>query len=121
MAVRMEDLRYQSWSLGRQLNSMYEMIEKMCGGGVQVTAKRESRPISVNKDDVDHQQMLLDGLRRQDRLLREQIQDLIAKLPVRGPQNTEDIQVPENKSTIRKMSDRFSPIRRRLDELSLVD
>ena len=89
----MEDLRYQSWSLSRQLNALYGTVEEICGARVTVDKKRDGRPTlaATNDDDIHQVQMLLDGLRRQDATLRQQIYDLLGKLPLRRPQN--EIQV----------------------------
>lgn len=81
----MEDVRYQSWSLVRQLNAMYETVEKICG--VRVTLVKHQQEIRPTFNDSTDQQQQLDGLRRQGGLLRQQIQDLIVKLPVRPPQD----------------------------------
>jgi hypothetical protein len=90
----MEDLQYESWAIARQLNALYESVGEICG--VRVTAIDISltnrdiiRPtLLVDNNDVDgHEvgQQLLEGLRQQDGLLRQQIRDLIAKLPIRTP------------------------------------
>ena len=75
----MEDLRYQSWSLGRQLNALYRTLEQICG----VAINRDD--VGPGGDDPAEQQMTLEGLRRQDAILRQQIRDLVAKLPIRQP------------------------------------
>lgn len=84
----MEDLRYQSWSLSRQLNALYGTVEQICGARVTVDKRDAARPVD---DDIHQAHMLLDGLRRQDATLRQQIYDLLGKLPLRRPQN--EIQV----------------------------
>jgi hypothetical protein len=91
----MDEVRCESWSIARQLNALYESVGHICG--VRVTAidigQQQQRdhlvrptlllPLLPTEDD-DRQQ-LLEGLRQQDGLLRQQIRDLIAKLPIRTP------------------------------------
>ncbi|XP_032788963.2 coiled-coil domain-containing protein 112 [Daphnia magna] len=81
----MEDLRYEGWSIGRQLNAVYESLEQICGVHVAaVDISRDCvRPTLVNDETEEHLQQLLEGLRQQEGLLRQQIRDLIAKLPIR--------------------------------------
>ncbi|KAI9563122.1 hypothetical protein GHT06_010579 [Daphnia sinensis] len=81
----MEDLRYEGWSIGRQLNAVYESLEHICGIHVAaVDISRDCvRPTLVNDETEEHLQQLLEGLRQQEGLLRQQIRDLIAKLPIR--------------------------------------
>ncbi|XP_046449372.1 coiled-coil domain-containing protein 112-like [Daphnia pulex] len=88
----MDEVRCESWSIARQLNALYESVGHICG--VRVTAidigqqQRDHlvRPtlLPLPTEDDDRQQ-LLEGLRQQDGLLRQQIRDLIAKLPIRTP------------------------------------
>ncbi|XP_057368054.1 coiled-coil domain-containing protein 112-like [Daphnia carinata] len=80
----MEDLRYEGWSIGRQLNVVYESLEEMCGIHVAAVDISRSRPTLVNDQTEEHLQQLLEGLHQQEGLLRQQIRDLIAKLPVRS-------------------------------------
>lgn len=82
----MEDLRYESWSIGRQLNAVYESVEQICGvhiAAIDISPDSTIRPTLVNDDAQEHLQQLLEGLRQQEGLLRQQIRDLVAKLPVR--------------------------------------
>ncbi len=93
----MEDLNYQSWSLGRQLNALYETLQQICGlrvPSMNINANRDVRPTLVgggegedDRFDDPAEQMSLEGLRRQEGFLRQQIHDLVAKLPVRRPQD----------------------------------
>lgn len=86
----MDEVRCESWSIARQLNALYESVGHICG--VRVTAidigqhrdhlVRPTLPLPAEDDD---RQQLLEGLRQQDGLLRQQIRDLIAKLPIRTP------------------------------------
>lgn len=92
----MEELKYESWAIARQLNALYQSVGQICG--VHVTAIDISssscntnrdiiRPTLVGNNIVDdeHRQQLLEELLQQDGLLRQQIRDLIAKLPIRSP------------------------------------
>lgn len=83
----MEDLRLESWSIARQLNALHESVGHICGVRVAAidiggTGHRDIvRPTLAGHD----RRQLLEGLRQQDALLRQQIRDLVAKLPVRSP------------------------------------
>ncbi|EFX88222.1 hypothetical protein DAPPUDRAFT_96436 [Daphnia pulex] len=87
----MDEVRCESWSIARQLNALYESVGHICG--VRVTAidigqqQRDHlvRPTLALPAEDDDRQQLLEGLRQQDGLLRQQIRDLIAKLPIRTP------------------------------------
>ncbi len=86
----MEEVRCESWSIARQLNALYESVGHICG--VRVTAidigvasHRDLDLVRPTLPAGDDRQQLLEGLRQQDGLLRQQIRDLIAKLPIRTP------------------------------------
>lgn len=91
--VIMDEVRCESWSIARQLNALYESVGHICG--VRVTAidigqqrdhlVRPTLLLPLLPTEDDDRQQLLEGLRQQDGLLRQQIRDLIAKLPIRTP------------------------------------
>lgn len=99
VAVTMEDLRNQTVSLSKKLNALYESVEQICGVSVfeaDRDSKRDIRPTSAADNNGQQQQqegeqMALDRLRRQEVLLRQQIADLVAKLPVRRPQQFDEV------------------------------
>lgn len=93
----MDEVRCESWSIARQLNALYESVGHICG--VRVTAIDIGQQQQQQRDHLvrptlllpllptedDDRQQLLEELRQQDGLLRQQIRDLIAKLPIRTP------------------------------------
>lgn len=97
--MMMEDLQYQNWCLGRQLSAMYKALEQV-GHKVMHSGSKTRGDDKVHPDagadataaaDDDDRRQLLDELRRQEVLLRQQIRDLIANLPVRQPQQSDEV------------------------------